>query len=78
MTTVRFFGPARMAAGVSEADVAGRTVGQVVASAEARFGEGLARVVATSRIWVNGEVASASDPVGEEDEVAVIPPVSGG
>ena len=78
MTTVRFFGPARVAAGQSEVDIAGSTVGQVLASAEARFGEGLARVVATSRIWVNGETASASDPVGREDEVAVIPPVSGG
>jgi molybdopterin synthase sulfur carrier subunit len=78
MTRVRFFGPARVAAGRSEADLAGTTVGQVLASAEARFGEGLARVVATSRIWVNGESASVSDPVGDEDEVAVLPPVSGG
>ncbi len=78
MTTVRFFGPARTAAGRSEADLPGATVGQVLASAEARFGENLARVVATSRIWVNGENATWSDPVDAGDELAVIPPVSGG
>ncbi len=78
MSTVRFFGPARVAAGTSEADVPGDTVAQVLASAEERFGADLARVVAVSRVWLNGESASASDPVGDDDQVAIIPPVSGG
>jgi molybdopterin converting factor small subunit len=59
-------------------EVAGVTVGQVLASAEAQFGEDLSRVLATSRIWVNGTAARAGDPVGDGDEVSVIPPVSGG
>ena len=78
MATLRLFGPARLAAGRSVVEVGGGTVGQVLRSAEARFGEDLARVVATSRIWVNGRAASVGDPVGDDDEVSVIPPVSGG
>jgi len=78
MATLRLFWPARQAAGRSVVEIGGATVGQVLASAEARFGGELTRVVATSRIWVNGERASADDPVGDGDEVSVIPPVSGG
>ncbi len=78
MSTVRFFGPARVAAGTSEAEVAGETVAEVLASVEERFGDDLARVVAASRVWVNGESAAPSDPVGDGDQVAIIPPVSGG
>jgi molybdopterin converting factor small subunit len=35
-------------------------------------------VLATSRVWVNGEPAERATPVGDGDEVAVLPPVSGG
>ena len=38
----------------------------------------LKAVCARSRIWLNGEPADADTPVGESDEVAVLPPVSGG
>jgi molybdopterin synthase sulfur carrier subunit len=78
VVTLRLFGPARLAAGRSVVEVAAETVGQVLASAEERFGEDLAGVVATSRVWVNGRAASVGDPVGDGDEVSVIPPVSGG
>jgi molybdopterin converting factor small subunit len=78
VATLRLFGPARVAAGASSSQVAGRTVGDVLAAAEARFGEDLAAVVATSSIWVNGAAADPGDEVGDADEVSVIPPVSGG
>jgi molybdopterin converting factor small subunit len=35
-------------------------------------------VLGTCRVWRNGEPADRSEPVGEADEVAVLPPVSGG
>jgi len=35
-------------------------------------------VVARSAIWVNGEPADGSSKVEPDDEVAVVPPVSGG
>ncbi len=78
MAHLRLFGPAREAAGVAHADIAGSTVGQVLTVAEARFGAAFAGVVANSRIWVNGESATPAIPVADDDEVAVIPPVSGG
>lgn len=33
---------------------------------------------ATTRIAVNGEWADAASPVAEDDELALVPPVSGG
>ena len=35
-------------------------------------------VLAQSQVWVNGDVADGGDPVGPSDEVAVLPPISGG
>jgi molybdopterin converting factor small subunit len=78
MPSLRLFGPARQAAGVSRIDVAGHTVREVLANAESHFGADFAQVVAVSRVWVNGETATPEAAVTEDDEVAVIPPVSGG
>lgn len=58
--------------------VPGATAGAVVATAVEMFGPGLAQVCMRSQIWVNGEPAGADAPVGPDDEVAVVPPVSGG
>ncbi len=72
------FAQAREAAGTARADVAGDTVADVLDGARARFGPVFARVLASSKVWVNGEPASDGDSVGATDEVAVLPPVSGG
>jgi len=53
-------------------------VGQIVATATARYGDEFAAVVPTCAIWVNGEPAALERPVGDDDEVALLPPVSGG
>jgi molybdopterin synthase sulfur carrier subunit len=78
MARLRLFGPAREAAGVAHATFAAVTVSGVVAAAETHFGETFSRIVATSNIWLNGEVTSPDARVGADDEVAIIPPVSGG
>ncbi len=78
MARVRFFAQAREAAGCREADVDGDTVGAVLDSAVSQFGERLAAIIATSAVWLNGERAHLEDPVSDGDEVAVLPPVSGG
>lgn len=78
MAHLRLFGPARDAAGVAAAQVPGTTVDEVAAQARARFGEAFAQVLAISGLWLNGEPAAADAPVSEVDEVAVVPPVSGG
>lgn len=76
---MRFFGPAGDAAGTGTVDdVPGATVGAVLSAATDRFGPELAAVVANSRIWLNGEPADPGQVVSPTDEVAVLPPVSGG
>ncbi len=78
MVRLRLFGPAREAAGTASVTLPGETVAAVIAAAEQRFGEAFSQVVATSNIWVNGNPVDPGTHVGEGDEVAVIPPVSGG
>lgn len=78
MATVLFFGPARDATGVRQAVLDGRSVDEVVGAAVDRFGVTLGELLPTCRVWVNGEPAEGETPLGTGDEVAVLPPVSGG
>ncbi len=78
MAVLRLFAAAREAAGTGSDEVEGSTVGEVLDRAAARYGDGFAVVLATCKIWLNGNAAQSTDPVGAGDEVAVLPPVSGG
>jgi molybdopterin converting factor small subunit len=78
MATLRLFASAREAAGTARDIVPGATVGEVLTAAGDRYGPDFVAVLATCRVWVNGEVTELGDAVGENDEVAVLPPVSGG
>ena len=78
MARLRLFGPAREAAGRASVVQIGASVGEIIATAEERFGEDFARVVAVSAIWLNGQAVELDASVADEDEVAIIPPVSGG
>jgi molybdopterin synthase sulfur carrier subunit len=53
-------------------------VSEIITAAEEQFGETFSQVVAISNIWLNGEPVHPDTPVHDGDEVAVIPPVSGG
>lgn len=75
---VRLFAALREMAGSSEVEAAGRTAGDLVDELSARYGERFAKVAAVGSIVVNGERADRSTPVAEGDEVALLPPVSGG
>jgi len=72
------FAQARECAGTNEAAVVGATVGEVLDAAAARYGPSFAAVVGFSAIWLNGDLTERDAPVGDSDEVAVLPPVSGG
>lgn len=78
MATLRLFASAREAAGTGRDVIAGDTVGEVLDAASQRYGATFDEVLATCRIWLNGEVTDRETSVGENDEVAVLPPVSGG
>jgi molybdopterin converting factor small subunit len=76
--TLRLFASAREAAGTGIDVIEGATVREVLAAAEHRYGARFADVLGTCRVWVNGEDIPIDTPVGQHDEVAVLPPVSGG
>lgn len=78
MATLRLFASARDAAGTGRDTVAGFTVAEVLAAASDRYGDRFVAVLSTCRVWVNGEPAEGETAVGDSDEVAVLPPVSGG
>ncbi|MEO8292433.1 MAG: MoaD/ThiS family protein [Actinomycetota bacterium] len=79
MVRVRLFAALREQAGAGEVtDVTGRSVGELADALAGRFGERFASVAAVSSFVVNGERATRSTPVADGDEVAILPPVSGG
>jgi molybdopterin synthase sulfur carrier subunit len=78
MATLRLFAAAREAAGTAVETVNAGTVGAVLAEASARHGAHFTAVLGQCRVWLNGEPTDLLAPVGEGDEIAVLPPVSGG
>ncbi len=78
MPTIRLFAAAREAAGTDRDTLDGGTVQAVLDAAVERYGPGFGALLGSCRVWVNGEPAEGGDPVAASDEVAVLPPVSGG
>ena len=78
MATLRLFASIREAAGTGRAQFDGATVGDVIEQATSSYGADFAALLPTCKVWVNGEPADAGDAVGAADEVAILPPVSGG
>ncbi len=78
MPTLRLFASVRVAAGTGSDTVPGATVAEVVDAAIDRYGPDFAQLLQPCRFWVNGEPAALTDPVVPTDEVAILPPVSGG
>lgn len=76
--TLRMFAAARHEAGTGSERVRAATVGQVLEDAAVRYGSAWERVAASSRVWVNGEPVEPNEVLRDGDEVAVLPPVSGG
>ena len=76
--TLRLFAGAREAAGTGRQSFEASSVGDVLAQAMQSFGPDFERVLVTSRVWLNGEAAEGDQLVADGDEVAVLPPVSGG
>jgi MoaD family protein len=75
---VRLFAALRELAGRSSTEADGRTVGDVADALSAQHGERFGQIVGVSTFVVNGERASRTTIVADGDEVAILPPVSGG
>ena len=78
MARVRLFAALRDEAGASEVEAAGSTVGEVVDELCRRYGEPFARIARAGSVVVDGERGSPERPVDPSDELALLPPVSGG
>jgi sulfur-carrier protein len=78
LAVLRLFAGAREAAGTGRDDVPGATVGDVLAAAGERYGTAFTELLAHCAIWCNGEPCELDRVVAATDEVAVLPPVSGG
>lgn len=78
MARVRLFASAREAAGISIFSATGARVIDVINDAVSQF-PNLADIVAHCSIMVNDErVLDRTQDVADTDEIAVLPPVSGG
>jgi MoaD family protein len=75
---VRLFASLREAAGASLVEGTGRDVAQVLEELSNVYGSRFADIAKVSSFVVNGERATRSTPVADGDELAVLPPVSGG
>jgi molybdopterin converting factor small subunit len=78
MATLRLFANLRESAGTSRVSIEADTVGGILDQANEQFGERFAASARAAGVWVNGEPADTATVLTESDEVALIPPVSGG
>ena len=78
MATLRLFANLRESAGTNTAEFDAATVGDLLSQATDQFGDQFRSGLGAARVWVNGEQADATTPLAQTDEVALIPPVSGG
>lgn len=78
VAVLRLFAQARESAGAGSVEMPGDTVGDVLDSAVERFGDPFQQILVGSKVWLNGNPVDRQAPVDADDEVAVLPPVSGG
>jgi molybdopterin converting factor small subunit len=78
MARLRLFANLREVAGTGTAEFPGATVAEVLEAASAEYGSEFTRNLTIARIWVNGDPAESASEVTPGDEIALIPPVSGG
>jgi MoaD family protein len=74
------FAQAREAAGRATDEFEAAALGDLLAAARSRYGPEFTAVLARARVWVNGDELVHGDAtvLRDGDEVAVLPPVSGG
>ncbi len=77
---LRCFAAAREAAGTAHDEFDAATLDELLGAARSRYGDGWAAVASRARVWVNGDepVSGPNTVLAAGDEVAVLPPVSGG
>jgi MoaD family protein len=77
---VLLFARAREVAGRRDDTIDATTLAELLVTARDRYGSEFGAVLDASRVWVNGDEPERglATPLETGDEVAVLPPVSGG
>jgi molybdopterin synthase sulfur carrier subunit len=78
MARLLLLGPAREAAGLGHDEIDAISVAEVLQEAVRRYGTAFEEVLRVSQIWINGEPDEGQTSVGPHDQIAVLPPISGG
>lgn len=78
--TVLHFAAAREAAQCHRDEFDALDLGSLLVAARERYGAGWSQVLDSARVWVNGDdpEAGLATMLRDADEIAVLPPVSGG
>jgi molybdopterin converting factor small subunit len=78
MPSVRLFASLRELASARVVELQGSTVDELLRAAAERFGPEFDRIARAGSVVVGGERAALDRAVGDEDDVAFLPPFSGG
>ena len=78
MAILRLFASVKQMAGTGSVILSGATVADVVEEASQRYGAEFSAMARNCRIWLNGNPTEIDNPVSDDDEIALLPPVSGG
>jgi molybdopterin converting factor small subunit len=78
MAKLRLFARFREIAGTDTLEVPEGTVGEILDAAGAEYGPAFSNALKVAGVWVNGKPVDRDAAVGPDDEMALIPPVSGG
>ena len=78
MANVRLFANLREMAGTGRVEVDAATVDETLDVLASRFGDEFSVAMEHAKVWVNGDEAAGDTVVASADEIALIPPVSGG
>jgi diacylglycerol kinase family enzyme/molybdopterin converting factor small subunit len=75
---VRLFAALREMAGTTHLDVPGATVDEIVQTLTEKFGTRFGEIARAGSALVDKEAVAWETPLGDDDEVALLPPVAGG
>jgi MoaD family protein len=75
---VRLFAALRELAGANEVDAEGATAAEVIDALATRYGERFEKIARAGSVVVDGERARGDTVLTGSEDVAVLPPVSGG
>lgn len=79
MATLRLFASIKESAGnCGQLDLEAQTIGELLNLATKKLGANFDEQIQICRIWLNGEPAELTAAITSNDEVALLPPVSGG